>query len=137
MAIVLVILAIIFGALAFENLDITGEFNGLGVLMSVLAIVCLFFAATLRVNAEHDKMDNEHARIEKQVKVPELNKYYADNTKIQDNGKTVVIETEEDASAGNIAKIKEDLSKSDKIKDVQFMSNSDKHAKIILIVKLK
>ena len=137
MAIVLVILAIIFGALAFENSDITGEFNGLGVLMAFLAIVCMIGAATLRVNTEHDKMDKEHTRIEKQVKVPELNKYYAYNTKIQDNGKTIVIETEEDASAGNIAKIKEDLSKSDKIKDVQFMSNSDKHAKIILIVKLK
>ena len=137
MAIVLVILAIIFGVVAFANSDITGEFNDMGVFMAFLAVACMIGAATMRVNAENARLDKEHACIEKQVKVPELNKYYADNTKIQDNGKTIVIETEEDASAGNIAKIKEDLSKSDKIKDVQFMSNSDKHAKIILIVKLK
>ena len=67
----------------------------------------------------------------------ELNKYYGYNTKIQDNGKTIIIETTEASNAENIAKIKNDLSKSDKIKDVQFLSNSDKHARIILIVKLK
>ena len=137
MIIALVILAVVFLLLAGVCTDNTGEFNGLGFVMSILAVVCMGCAATMQVNAEHEQMDKEHARIEKQVKVPELNKYYAYNTKSQDNGKTIVIETEEDASAGNIAKIKEDLSKSDKIKDVQFMSNSDKHAKIILIVKLK
>ena len=137
MTIALVILAIVFLLFAGVCTDNTGEFDGLGFVMIILAVVCMGCAATMRVNAENARLDKEHARIEKQVKVPELNKYYAYNTQIQDNGKTVVIETEEDASAGNIAKIKDDLSKSDKIKDVQFMSNSDKHAKIILIVKLK
>ena len=137
MAIVLVILAIIFGLFALACTDNSWEFDGLGFVMAILAVVCMGCAATMRTNSENARLDKEHARIEKQVNVPELNKYYAYNTQIQDNGKTIVIETEEDASAGNIAKIKDDLSKSDKIKDVQFMSNSDKHAKIILIVKLK
>ena len=137
MTIALVILAIVFLLFAGVCTDNTGEFNGLGFVMIILAVVCMGCAATMRVNAENARLDKEHARIEKQVKVPELSKYYGYNTKIQDNGKTIIIETTEASNAENIAKIKNDLSKSDKIKDVQFLSNSDKHARIILIVKLK
>ena len=113
------------------NTDAAGRVNGLGAISGFLAFVCVISALVVLVHDDNAKTQAEHARIEKQVKVPELSKYYGDN------GKTIIIETTEASNAENIAKIKNDLSKSDKIKDVQFLSNSDKHARIILIVKLK
>lgn len=137
MTIVLIVLAVVFLIVAVANGDRYGNVNGFGAICGFLAVVCVVASLGVCAQQEHVELAKEHARIEKQVNVPELNKYYAYDTKVQDNGKTVIIETTEDSNATNIAKIKEDLSKSDKIKDVQFLSNSDKHAKIILVVKLK
>ena len=137
MLFVLMVLTVVFLVIGVCTVDGAGNIGALGVISGFLAFVCVMSALVVLVNDNNAKTQAEHARIEKQIKVPELNKYYAYNTKIQDNGKTVVIETTELSNAENIATIKDDLSKSDKIKDVQFMPNSDRHAKIILIVKLK
>ena len=130
-------LTVVFLVVGVCNTDAAGRVNSLGAISGFLAFICVISALVVLVHDDNAKTQAEHARIEKQVKVPELNKYYGYNTKIQDNGKTIIIETTEASNAENIAKIKNDLSKSDKIKDVQFLSNSDKHARIILIVKLK
>ena len=130
-------LTVVFLVVGICNTDAAGRINGIGAISGFLAFVCVISALVVLVHDDNAKTQAEHARIEKHVKVPELSKYYGYNTKIQDNGKTIIIETTEASNAENIAKIKNDLSKSDKIKDVQFLSNSDKHARIILIVKLK
>ena len=130
-------LTIVCLIIAVASREANGDSTVFGMICGFVAFVGIISLFVITSHNDDVQLKAEHARIEKQVNVPELTKYYAYDTKIQDNGKTVIIETTEYSNATNIAKIKEDLSKSNKIKDVQFLANSDKHAKIILVVKLK
>lgn len=67
----------------------------------------------------HDKHIDE---LYNKVKVPELREYLNDGTQIEDNGKTVIIFTDIQASAENLVSVQTNLNKSDKIKSYDLQS---------------
>lgn len=99
-------IAVVLIVVVVCNTDAASNVNGIGIISGFLAFVCIMSALVVLVHDDNAKTQVEHARIEKQVKVPELNKYYGYNTKIQDNGKTIIIETTEASNAENILKSK-------------------------------
>lgn len=56
------------------------------------------------------------------IKVPELKEYVNDGMQIEDNGKTIIIFTDINASAENLVSVQRNLNKSDKIKSYDLQS---------------
>ena len=69
-------LTVVFLVVGVCNTDAAGRVNSLGAISGFLAFVCVISALVVLVHDDNAKTQAEHARIEKQVKVPELNKYY-------------------------------------------------------------
>ena len=67
----------------------------------------------------HDKHIDE---LYNKVKVPEIREYLNDGTQIEDNGKTIIIFTDINASAENLVSVQRNLNKSDKIKSYDLQS---------------
>lgn len=67
----------------------------------------------------HDKHIDE---LYNKVNVPELKEYVNDGMQIEDNGKTIIIFTDINASAENLVSVQRNLNKSDKIKSYDLQS---------------
>lgn len=90
-------------------------------------------------NVAKQKAYDEHIdELYNKVKVPELKEYVNDGMQIEDNGKTVIIFTNIEASAENLVSVQTNLNKSDKIKSYDLQSvdvaqNTKYHESIIKI----
>ena len=74
-------------------------------------------------NVAKQKAYDEHIdELYNKVKVPELKEYVNDGMQIEDNGKTVIIFTNINASAENLVSVQRNLNKSDKIKSYDLQS---------------
>ena len=72
--------------------------------------------------AQQKAYDKHIDELYNKVKVPELREYVNNGTQIEDNGKTIIIFTDINASAENLVSVQRNLNKSDKIKSYDLQS---------------
>ena len=74
--------------------------------------------------AQQKAYDEHVEELYNKIKVPELKEYVNDGMQIEDNGKTIIIFTDINASAENLVSVQRNLNKSDKIKSYDLQSVS-------------
>ena len=72
--------------------------------------------------AQQKAYDEHVEELYNKIKVPELKEYVNDGMQIEDNGKTIIIFTDINASAENLVSVQTNLNKSDKIKSYDLQS---------------
>lgn len=72
--------------------------------------------------AQQKAYDEHVEELYNKIKVPELKEYVNDGMQIEDNGKTIIIFTDINASAENLVSVQRNLNKSDKIKSYDLQS---------------
>lgn len=72
--------------------------------------------------AQQKAYDEHVEELYNKIKVPELKEYVNDGMQIGDNGKTIIIFTDINASAENLVSVQRNLNKSDKIKSYDLQS---------------